>query len=246
MDNIDALDGGVVGINAGQHAVLEESFQRMPGQRRHGAGLDIGGQTGLNADALRGEIVHQRRVLHRLHTVADAFGSQLANGLPDAFRTGGFACMDRDPPARIARAAEVLHKQIPREAKFIAGEVEGGNAVAVGEQSFELFLARRFAEGAAQNTDQTGFNVKVAAAFFYPSDHRFDDARYRQLVGHRHIARRETQFDVMQSVARGIFKVFIGNAAAGIQRSEHFYTPIQLREEADQVGLIAGDLYMRT
>ena len=50
----------------------------------------------------------------------------------------------------------------------------------------------------------------------------------------------------MQSVARGIFKVFIGNAAAGIQRGEHFYTPIQLREEADQVGLIAGDLYMRT
>lgn len=121
------------------------------------------------------------------------------------------------------RAAEVIHKQVSREAQLIPGEVEGGDAVAVGEQSLKLFLTGRLAEGAAQDADQAGFDVKVAAAFFHSGDHRLDNAGNGQLVSHRHIAWRETQFDVVQAVARGIFEVFIGDAAAGLQRGQHFY-----------------------
>ena len=116
----------------------------------------------------------------------------------------------------------------------------------MGEQGRKLLFAGRFAKGAAQNADQAGLNVKVAAAFFNASDHRFDYARDRQLVGHRHIARRETQFNVVQAVASGIFEVFISDAAAGFQRGQYLYAPVQLSEEADQIRLIAGDLYMRT
>lgn len=52
---------------------------------------------------LRGEIIHQRRILHRLHAVADTLGTQFANRLPDAFRASGFARMNGDAPAGTAR-----------------------------------------------------------------------------------------------------------------------------------------------
>lgn len=65
-------------------------------------------------------------------------------------------------------------------------------------------------------------------------------------MGHRHITRRKTQFNVVQAVARGVFNVFPGNTAAGFQRSQHLHAPIKFRQEANQVWFIAGDLHMRT
>lgn len=50
--DLDALNRRIVGVDRCPHAVAQEGGQRMLRQRRHGAGLDVGGQAGLDADAV--------------------------------------------------------------------------------------------------------------------------------------------------------------------------------------------------
>ncbi len=87
--------------------------------------------------------------------MADALRAQLTNGLPDTFRAGRFARVHGDMPPGVAGRLNGCGTTYP-EAELIAGEVEGCDALAVGEQRRQLFLTGGFAEGAAQNTDQPG------------------------------------------------------------------------------------------
>ena len=116
----------------------------------------------------------------------------------------------------------------------------------MGEQRRQLFLTGGFAEGAAQNTDQPGVDLEIAASLLNPGNYRLYHAVDRQPVGHRHIAGREAQLNVVQAISRRVFDVLIRHAATGFQRGQDLYPPVELGEETNQIGLKAGDLDMRT
>ena len=61
---------------------------------------------------------------------------------------------------------------------------------------------------------------------------------------HRHVARGETQLNVMQTLARGVFHILISHATAGIKGGQHFYAPVQLRKETHQIGFVGGNLHV--
>ncbi len=217
MNDIDALHRRIVSVEARQHAVLKELLQWMLGQRSHGAGLHIRGQARFNADLMFGQVVHQGRILYRFDPMTDALRAQLADGLPDTFRSGRFASVDGNMPASVAGLIKMVEEQRAREAQLITGQIQRGDALAVGEQRRQLFLTGRFTEGAAQNADQAGVDLKIAAAFTYARDHRLYYAVDRKLMGHRHIAGREAQLNVVQAIARGVFDVLVCHATAGFQ-----------------------------
>lgn len=121
MNDIHSLHAGIVSVNAGTNAMLKERFQRMCSQIRHGAGLNIGGQTGFNTNLLLGEKIHQRPIFNGFYAMSNTLRPQFTNRLPDAFRSGSFACMDGNMPARITRAVEMRKEQTSRETKFITG-----------------------------------------------------------------------------------------------------------------------------
>lgn len=121
MNDIHSLYAGIVSVNAGTNAMLKERFQRMCRQLCHGAGLNIGGQTGFNTNLLLGEKIHQRPIFNGFYAMSNTLRTQFTNRLPDAFRPGSFACMDGNMPARITRAVEVRKEQTSRETKFITG-----------------------------------------------------------------------------------------------------------------------------
>ena len=81
---------------------------------------------------------------------------------------------------------------MPRETELIAGQIEGGNTVAVRQQGVQLFFTGGFAKGATHNANQARINVKRATAFFHPGNHRFNHAVNRQTVVHCHITRGKT------------------------------------------------------
>ncbi|CCJ88443.1 hypothetical protein BN132_371 [Cronobacter turicensis 564] len=245
MTDIHALYAGIVGINGGQNIVLQERFQRMMRQRRHRTGLNIRGQAGLNADPLFRQEIHQRRIFHCFHAVADTLGAQLANRLPDALRACGFTGVNGDMPARVTPAVKVIQEQAAGEAQFIARQIQRGDVIAMRQQAFQLGHARLFTKGTAQDADKTGVHAEFAAALTHAVNHGFDYARHRQIVRHRHIARRETQLHVMQTVARGIFHIFVRHTAAGFERAEHLHAPVEFGEKAHQIRFVFGYLYVR-
>ncbi|KXA23892.1 hypothetical protein HMPREF3197_03408 [Klebsiella pneumoniae] len=65
-------------------------------------------------------------------------------------------------------------------------------------------------------------------------------------MGHRHIAGREAQLNVVQAISRRVFDVLIRHAATGFQRGQDLYPPVELGEETNQIGLKAGDLDVGT
>ncbi len=85
-----------------------------------------------------------------------------------------------------------------------------------------------------------------AAPFTYASDNCLNHAVDGKLVGHRHIARREAQLDIVQAIARGIFHVFVRHAATSFQRGQDFHPPVELSEKTDQIRFEAGDLDVGT
>ena len=177
--------------------------------------------------------------------MTDTLGTEFANRLPDALRACGFTGVNGDMPARVTSTVEVVQEQAAGEAQFVARQIQRGDMVAMRQQAVQLRHARLFTEGAAQNADKTSVNAVVTAALTHAVNHGFHHAGYRQVVGHRHIARRETQFHIMQAVARGIFHIFIRHAAAGFQRAEHLYAPVEFGEKAHQIRFIFGYLHVR-
>ena len=225
--------------------MLEEGFQRVLRQRCYGAGLNVRRQARLNPDTLLRQEIHQGAVFYRLHAVTDTFGAQLADGLPDAFRASRFTRVHGNVPAGIARAVEVGEEQAAREAQLVTGEIDGGDGIAMGQQRFQLLQAGGFTERTAHDADQASLNVEGFTPFADAFNDGFHDACNGQVVGHRHVARREAQLDVVQAVAGGIFDVLKRHAAAGIQRRQHFHAPVEFAQEADQVRFIRGHLHVR-
>ena len=153
--------------------------------------------------------------------------------------------MHGNVPAGIARAVEVGEEQTAREAQLVTGEVDGGDGIAMGQQRFQLLQAGGFTERTAHNANQTGLNVEGFTSFAHAFNHGFHHACNGQAVGHRHIARREAQLDVMQAVTGRIFNVLKRHAAAGIQRGQHLHAPVEFAQEADQIRFTGGHLYVR-
>ena len=149
--------------------------------------------------------------------MADAFRTQFANGLPDAFRTGSFSGVHRNVPACVTRAVEMGQEQAAGEAQFITGKVKRGDPIAVRQQRFQLLQTRGLAEGPAHDADQLRLHAKGFTAFMYASDDRFHHASNRQLMCHCHVARRKTQFYIVQAIARGVFDIFKRDAATGVE-----------------------------
>ena len=234
--DLDALNRRIVGVDRCQHAVAQEGGQRMLRQRRHGAGLDVGGQAGFDADAVFRQEVHQCRIFDRFHPVTDTLGAQLADRLPDAFRAGGFARVHGDAQAGVARAVEVVEEQAAGEAQLIARQIQRGNAVAVRQQPFQFLQTGGLAKGAAHDADQANVDVAIAAARTDPVDHCFHHAGDRQLVLHRHVVRGKTQLGVVQAGVGGVFDVFVGHAAAGVQIAQHRHAPVQFCRKLTRSG----------
>ena len=58
------------------------------------------------------EVIHQRTIFNGFNAVTNTLSAQLFNGLPDAFRSRGFARMHGNMPAGVARAwLEVRQEQ---------------------------------------------------------------------------------------------------------------------------------------
>ncbi len=189
--------------------------------------------------------VHQGAIFHRFNTVANTLGTQFTDGLPDAFRTRRFTRMNGNMPAGITCAVEMREEQAAREAQFIPGQVDCGDRVTMRQQRFQLLQTGRFAEGTAHDANQTGLHIEGFTPFTDTFNHSFNHACNRQTVGHRHIAWREAQFDIMQAITGGIFDVLKGDTATGIQRGQHLYTPVEFAQKTDQVRFIRGDLNVR-
>lgn len=79
-----------------------------------------------------------------------------------------------------------------------------------------------------------------------PGNYRLYHAVDRQPVGHRHIAGREAQLNVVQAISRRVFDVLIRHAATGFQRGQDLYPQSSLARKLTRSGLKAGDLDMRT
>ncbi len=103
----------------------------MVRQRRNGAGLDIGREAGLNTDAMLGKKIHQRAVFNRFYAMADTLGAQLADRLPDAFRTSRFTRMHRYAETGVARLRKVAEELAAGKAQLIARQIDGGDVIAV-------------------------------------------------------------------------------------------------------------------
>ncbi|MNC53075.1 hypothetical protein D3C75_1024600 [compost metagenome] len=177
--------------------------------------------------------------------MTNTLGAQLTDRLPDALRPCGFTGMHGDVPACVASAVKVGEEQTAREAQLITRQIDGGDVIPVRQQRFQLLQARRFAKGTAHDANQTCFNIKSFAAFAHTCNYRFNHTLDRQLVGHRHIAWREAQLNVVQAIAGRIFDVLIRHTTAGIQRGQHLNAPVELAQEADQIRLVFGDLNVR-
>ncbi|MNP16776.1 hypothetical protein D3C76_1091840 [compost metagenome] len=111
--------------------------------------------------------------------MTDTFGTQLADGLPDALRTRRFTGMDGNVPACIPGAIKVGEEQTAREAQLVARQIHGGDMVPVRQQSFELLQAGVLPEGTAHDANQARFNVKGLAAFAYAGNDGFHHTRDR-------------------------------------------------------------------
>lgn len=133
--------------------------------------------------------IHQRRIFYRLDAVADTLGAQFANRLPDAFRPGGFAGMHGDAQASVARTVKVAEEQAAGEAELVASQIQRGDAVAVCQQTFQLFQTGIFAKGAAHDANQAHVNAAIAAAATHAVNHRFHHAGNRQAMLHCHVIR---------------------------------------------------------
>ncbi len=216
----------------------------MFGQARHRGGLDVGGEAGLDADAVLGQIGHQGRILNRFDTVANTFGTQLANGLPHALGAGCFTGVHGDAHACIAHLAEVVDKEFSREAQLVTGQIDGDQLVAMGQTGGQLLIALLGAEGAAHDADQVGLDAEVTAARGHAVDDGFHHTLRVQLMGHRHIGRAEAQLCIVDTGAQQVFYVLVGNPAAGVVVGQHGNTPVQLLQEGDQTWLVLDDLYV--
>ncbi|MNV93203.1 hypothetical protein D3C71_1878650 [compost metagenome] len=81
------------------------------------------------------QVIHQCRIFYRFNPVADALCTQLTDRLPDAFWASGFTGMNGNAQACVTSTVEMAEEQAAREAQLITGQIQRGNAVAVGQQS---------------------------------------------------------------------------------------------------------------
>jgi len=122
--------------------------------------LDVGGGAEFEVDAFLLEVLDECGVFVAAGAVADAGGSEEAEGFPDAFGTEGFAGVGGAEEVVLAGVAVGFDVWGEREAGFVGGDVERGDAGAfelLDELGgFEGLLRGVVAEGAE---DEAGFDA---------------------------------------------------------------------------------------
>lgn len=238
---IDAADDGVVGVDGGEEVVLEEAGEGMGGEGLYGVGLEVAGEVDLEADAAVGDELDEAGVVDGADAVTDAGSAEVLDGVADICCAAGFSGVDGDLPAGVAAAFEVFVVELAGPAGFVAGEVEGAKLVAVFEEGFEFCEAGFGAEGAAHDADEAGGEAEVAFRCFGSIDDCGGDVGGVEAMGLGHEERAEAELEVVEAFCGGVLDAFVGDASAGVGVAEDEDHPFEAVEEADEIGLGAGE-----
>lgn len=176
--------------------------------------------------------------------MTNAFGTQLAERRPDAVRPGCFRSMDGNTGTCISPVVEVAEKLASRKTPLITSQIQRGDAVTVRQQCFQPTQAGFFTKGAAHNASQTHINIMLLAASTDAINDRFNHARYRQMMSHRHIAGGKPRFCVVNSREGGVLKAFQRHAVEYIQRTRYVNAKVQFVQEVNQIRFVFSDLNM--
>ena len=128
-----------------------------------GAGRDVGGGADLERHLVLDEVLDQRRVLDRRRAVADAFGAEVAQRVPDRLRAGRLAGVRH--AVQPGRAGPVEHglELRPVDTDLRAAQAEPDQRVGrMVEREAEGVLRRRQAELAGDVVDPAQPDAVVA------------------------------------------------------------------------------------
>ena len=150
--------------------------------------------------------------------------------------------MDRDPPARIAGAAEVVDEEIRRLTGFVAREIQPHDPPAMPEQRFELPARDLGPVGAAQDSDRAGRETEVPRARRHAVEDCFHHALRVEAMGLGHEPRAEAELDVIDPFLPGVRHALVRYAAACLQVDQHGGHPPEARDEGHHPGLGLGHL----
>jgi len=233
----DFADAGIVCVDGGEETVVEEEGERMLGERCDGAGLDVTRGTAFDADAVFSEKIDEAGVFGCADSVSDAGGTEKSDGVPDAFGSGGFAGVDGDTETGVAHAVEVISEKTGREAGFVAGEVDGDEMLLESQKGIKFAAADFGPERAAEDADQFGGNIKIAAGGSDAVGYSLDDGGRRDAVRLSHKVGAEAEFDIVESLGMCIGDVFVSDAAAVVGRLEDADGPTEFFEEFEKTRL---------
>ncbi len=192
----------VVGVDRDAEAQATEHADRMVGDRRAHAGVDVRRGAQLQRDA---PVAHVRReeaeplvtgragdVVHQAHTVAEPLRAAELHGLPDARQPERFAGVDRGVEVLPAHVLERVQVAGGRVAGLGPGDVESDHAgiAPTDRQLGDLGAARRRAH---RREDRVDRQVRAGRAAAEAVHHRLDHLVERQpglgaqLRGHAHL-----------------------------------------------------------
>jgi hypothetical protein len=120
---------GIVRIERDAHTGLEQSPERMLGERRIDAEPHVAGRTHVARDSLRGEVREQAGIVDGTDTVRDAIAAERADRAPDTLRALGLARVRIDAETVRLRVPEQVREQLGRVVALASTEPEGHDAL---------------------------------------------------------------------------------------------------------------------
>lgn len=156
----DVGDGAAVGVDVEGDSGAVEAVDGVLGVLAGGAGLDVAGGAELEVDVLRAEVLDEGWVFDAADAVADAGGAEVAEGLPYAVGSEGFAGVGGAVEVVVDGVAEGGDVRGEGEAGLVAGDVECGDAGAL-ELVDEMGGQERLLGGVVAESaeDEAGFDA---------------------------------------------------------------------------------------
>ncbi len=200
---VDGADARIVGVDGGENAVGEECAERMRGVVLYGAGRHVACGAAFEADGVSGEEVVEDGIFDGADTMADAGGPKQIDGIADTLRAGGFPGVDGDLESGFSDAFEMFNKEGRRESGFVPRQIDRDEAVAKGEQGFELAETHGGAERPAEDAGKCGGDSELANAGVHSIGDGFDNGGRIETMSARHEHRAEAELDMVETFAGG-------------------------------------------
>jgi hypothetical protein len=245
MAQIDAADAGIVGVDGGEETVREHLAQWMTREVGDSAGVDVARQVRLDGDAVFEKKIDQSGVFDGAGAVADAFGAEQFNGVPNALRTAGFTGVNGDPPAGIAGLGKMFDEQRRGEIRFVTGQIERDEMLAMREERVEFLMGNLGSVRPAQNSDQVHTQAGCLHPFRDSLHDAFDYFSWIQAMRLGHEPRTKPQLQVIDSFLFRVLHIFPRDPAAGLAICQHPRQPEHLADERHQARLRFRHLDMR-